>query len=119
VCGVAERSCQDLAPGAYGQPCASTRTCRPKEKAVGIRRLSFNGYERNKAWLLAANIASDLIAFLQLLGLKDKAEMSVAEPETLRAMVLHNPGTVGHPRPHADPGDRADLALSERHRRGL
>lgn len=61
------------------------------EKATGIRHLPFHGYERNQAWLLAANIASDLIAYLQLLGLQGEAELSVAEPESLRAMILHIP----------------------------
>jgi hypothetical protein len=61
------------------------------EKATGIRNLPFHGYERNQAWLLAANLASDLIAYLQLLGLEGQDELSVAEPETLRAMILHIP----------------------------
>lgn len=61
------------------------------EKATGIRNLPFHGYERNHAWLLAANIAADLTTYLQLLGLQDEAELSMAEPETLRAMILHIP----------------------------
>lgn len=61
------------------------------EKATGIRNLPFHGYERNSAWLLAANIASDLLAYLQLLGLQDEAELATAEPESLRAMLLHIP----------------------------
>jgi Transposase DDE domain group 1 len=62
------------------------------EKATGIRSLPFHGYERNKAWLLAANLASGLTAYLQLLGLAGEAELAAAEPETLRAMILHVPG---------------------------
>jgi hypothetical protein len=61
------------------------------EKATGIRHLPFHGYARNQAWLLAANLANDLLAYLQLLGLHDEAELAVAEPETLRAMILHIP----------------------------
>ena len=61
------------------------------EKATGIRTLPFHGYARNQAWLLAANLACDLLAYLQLLGLQDEAELAVAEPETLRAMILHIP----------------------------
>jgi len=61
------------------------------EKATGIRNLPFHGYERNNAWLLAANIASDLIACLQLLGLDEHRELALAEPQSLRAMVLHIP----------------------------
>jgi len=61
------------------------------EKATGIRNLPFKGYERNQAWLLAANIASDLIAYLQLLGLDQDRDLARAEPESLRAMILHIP----------------------------
>ena len=61
------------------------------EKVTGLRHLPFHGYERNKAWLLAANIASDLIAYLQLLGLDEHRELAAAEPGSLRVMVLHIP----------------------------
>lgn len=61
------------------------------EKATGIRTLPFHGYERNKAWLLAANLACDLLAYLQLLGLETESELAAAEPETLRATILHIP----------------------------
>ena len=61
------------------------------EKATGIRNLPFHGYERNQARLPAANLASDLIAYLQLLGLQEEAEHCVAEPESLRVMLLHIP----------------------------
>jgi hypothetical protein len=61
------------------------------EKATGLRNLPFHGYERNKAWLLAANIASDLIAYLQLLGLQPDDALAAAEPESLRATLLHIP----------------------------
>lgn len=61
------------------------------EKATGIRTLPFHGYERNKAWLLAANLACDLLAYLQLLGLEPESELAAAEPETLRATILHIP----------------------------
>jgi hypothetical protein len=61
------------------------------EKATGIRNLPFKSYTRNQAWLLAANIASDLLAYLQLLGLDQDEELAVAEPATLRATILHIP----------------------------
>jgi hypothetical protein len=61
------------------------------EKATGIRNLPFTSYARNQAWLLAANIASDLLAYLQLLGLEKEGELAAAEPETLRATILHIP----------------------------
>lgn len=58
-------------------------------KATGLRMLPFHGFERNAAWVLAANLAADLTAHLQLLGLHGQA--SSAEPDTLRAMILHIP----------------------------
>jgi Transposase DDE domain group 1 len=61
------------------------------EKATGLRKLPFHGYERNNAWLMAANIASDLIAYLQLLGVDEHRELASAAPESLRTMVLHIP----------------------------
>jgi hypothetical protein len=61
------------------------------EKATGIRNLPFKSYARNQAWMLAANIASDLLAYLQLLGLDQDEHLATAEPETLRATILHIP----------------------------
>jgi hypothetical protein len=66
------------------------------EKATGIRNLPFKAYARNQAWLLAANIASDLLAYLQLLGLDQDEELADAEPETLRATILHIPARLVH-----------------------
>jgi hypothetical protein len=61
------------------------------EKATGIRNLPFKGFAHNTAWLLAANMACDLLAYLQLLGLEPAGELAAAEPETLRATILHIP----------------------------
>jgi len=66
------------------------------EKATGIRNLPFKGYARNQAWLLAANIASDLLAYLQLLGLDQEHDLARAEPETLRATLLRIPARLVH-----------------------
>ena len=69
------------------------------EKTTGIRTLPFHSYERNQAWILATNIASDLIAYLQLLGLDEHRELAAAEPETLCATMLHIPARlVSHAR---------------------
>ena len=69
------------------------------EKATGLRNLPFKHYARNQAWVLAANIASDLLAYLQLLGLTEENELAKAEPEHLRAMLLHIPARlVAHAR---------------------
>jgi len=66
------------------------------EKATGIRNLPFRDYARNQAWLLAANIASDLLAYLQLLGLEPDSQLARAEPETLRSTILHIPARLVH-----------------------
>jgi hypothetical protein len=66
------------------------------EKATGIRNLPFKGYARNQAWLLTANIASDLLAYLQLLGLDQQRDLARAEPETLRTALLHVPARLVH-----------------------
>jgi hypothetical protein len=66
------------------------------EKATGIRNLPFKGYARNQAWLLAANMASDLLAYLQLLGLDQEHDLARAEPETLRTTLLHVPARLVH-----------------------
>jgi hypothetical protein len=72
-----------------------------QEKATGIRNLPFHGFERNSAWLLAANLACDLLAYLQLLGLDQNTELAAAEPETLRATILHIPARLtSHARQH-------------------
>lgn len=69
------------------------------EKATGLRNLPFKHFERNQAWMLAANIASDLLAYLQLLGLEHEHDLAKAEPEALRVMLLHIPARlVAHAR---------------------
>ena len=64
------------------------------EKATGLRNLPFKHFKRNQAWMLAANIASDLLAYLQLLGLADEPDLTKAEPEALRATLLHIPARI-------------------------
>jgi hypothetical protein len=54
-------------------------TCPPKAWIV------------NRGWVLAANIAADLTAWLRLLGLPDQPDLAHAEPGTLRYRQLHLP----------------------------
>jgi hypothetical protein len=42
-------------------------------------------------WPPAANIASDLLAYLQLRGLEQESELAVAEPEFLHAKIPRIP----------------------------
>ena len=45
----------------------------------------------NCGWVLAANIAADLQAWCQLLGLYDAGDLRDAEPDTLRYRLWHIP----------------------------
>jgi hypothetical protein len=47
-------------------------------KAAGIRNLPFTSYARNQARLLAASIASGLLACLRLLGLDQDEDLAAA-----------------------------------------
>ena len=56
-------------------------------KDTGLRRLPSREFAINQAWCLAAAIACDLTAWLQLLALTD--DLAKAEPKTLRYRILH------------------------------
>jgi hypothetical protein len=60
-------------------------------KAMGLRNLPSNTWQVNRGWVLAANIAADLAAWCQLLGLYNCDGLKDAEPETLRYRLLHLP----------------------------
>ncbi|HUY47753.1 MAG TPA: IS1380 family transposase [Streptosporangiaceae bacterium] len=60
-------------------------------KAMGMRNLPSKTWAVNRGWVLAANIAADLAAWCQLLGLYDRDGLKDAEPETLRYRLLHLP----------------------------
>lgn len=54
---------------------------------VGVGRLPSREFAINQAWCLAAAIAADLIAWLQILALD--RELAIAEPKRLRHRLLH------------------------------
>jgi Transposase DDE domain group 1 len=56
-------------------------------KDTGLRRLPSREFAINEAWCLAAAIACDLTAWLQLLALT--GDLAKAEPKTLRYRILH------------------------------
>jgi hypothetical protein len=56
-------------------------------KDTGLGRLPSRDFEINQAWCLAAAIAADLIAWLQILTLD--GELALAEPKRLRYRLLH------------------------------
>ena len=53
-------------------------------KAMGLRNLPSKTWQVNKGWVLAANIAADLAAWIRLLGFHDDADLREADPDTLR-----------------------------------
>jgi hypothetical protein len=60
-------------------------------KAMGLRNLPSKTWNVNVGRVLAANLAADLDAWTRLLGLYDDAELSKAEPQTLRYCLWHLP----------------------------
>ena len=59
-------------------------------KDTGLRRLPSREFAINQAWCIAAAIAVDLIAWLQLIGLD--GDLAKAEPKRLRYRILHTAG---------------------------
>jgi hypothetical protein len=54
------------------------------DKACGLRLLPSQSWAVNEAWMLAANLAADLDAWLKLLGLHDQPDLKAAEITTMR-----------------------------------
>lgn len=61
------------------------------DKAMGLSNLPSQSWTVNRTWVLAANIAHDLDAWLRLLTLHDDEELAVAEPSTMRYRLYHLP----------------------------
>lgn len=59
-------------------------------KDSGLGRFPSREFAINTAWLLAVQIAADLIAWLRLIGL-DQTALAFAEPKALRYRLLHVP----------------------------
>ncbi len=60
-------------------------------KTMGLRNLPSKTWQVNCGWVLAANIAADLAAWIRLLGLYDCDDLTDAEPDTLRYRLLSLP----------------------------
>jgi hypothetical protein len=59
-------------------------------KDTGLGRFPSREFAINQAWLLAVQIAADLIAWLRLIGL-NQTSLASAEPKALRYRLLHVP----------------------------
>ncbi len=60
-------------------------------KSMGLRNLPSKTWVVNCGWVLAANIAADLVAWCRLLGLYDCDDLKDAEPDTMRYRLLSLP----------------------------
>ena len=63
----------------------------PHRGSMGLRNLPSKTWVVNCGWVLAANIAADLAAWIRLLGLYDCDDLKDAEPDTLRYRLLSLP----------------------------
>jgi hypothetical protein len=60
-------------------------------KAMGLGNLPSASWEVNRGWMLAANLAADLDAWVRLLALHDIDDLADAEPDTMRFRLYHLP----------------------------
>lgn len=60
-------------------------------KAIGLHNLPSKSCTVNTSWMLVANLAADLDAWLRLLALHDQADLADAEPGTMRFRLHHLP----------------------------
>ncbi|MFZ3494147.1 transposase [Streptomyces sp. 5.8] len=60
-------------------------------KAMGLHNLPSQSWTVNRAWMLTANLAADLDAWLCLLPLNDEDGLADAEPDTMRFRLYHLP----------------------------
>jgi hypothetical protein len=60
-------------------------------KAMGLGNLPSASWEVNRGWMLAANLAADLDAWVRLLALHDVDGLADAEPDTMRFRLYHLP----------------------------
>jgi hypothetical protein len=65
-------------------------------KAMGLHNLPAKSWTTNRSWMLAANIAADLDAWLRLLTLHDQDDLADAEPQTMRMRIYHQAGRLAH-----------------------
>ncbi|MFI6663111.1 transposase [Streptomyces sp. NPDC050523] len=61
-------------------------------KAMGLGNLPSASREVNRGWILAANLAADLDAWVRLPALHDIDDLAHAEQDTMRLRLHHLPG---------------------------
>jgi hypothetical protein len=65
-------------------------------KATGLRNLPFNAFAANAAWLEIILAATDLIAWVKLIGFTEHPELARCEIQTFRYRVLHVAARITH-----------------------
>jgi hypothetical protein len=70
---------------------AEVEDCIRTGKAMGLHNLPSQSWQINTGWMLAANLAADLDAWLRLLTLHDSKDLAGAEPDTMRFRLYHLP----------------------------
>lgn len=65
-------------------------------KAFGLHNLPSRAWEVNRGWMLTANLAADLDAWVRLLGLYDVDGLADAEPDMMRMNLYHLPAPLAH-----------------------
>ena len=58
--------------------------------------LPYHGFDANAAWLEILLAATDLVAWIQLIGYPDHPELATSEIATFRYRVLHVPARMQH-----------------------
>jgi hypothetical protein len=65
-------------------------------KALGLANLPSAKWDTNRGWVLAANLAADLDAWLRLLTLHDQPDLVRAEPDSMRFRLYAIPARLAH-----------------------
>ncbi|MCX5233540.1 transposase [Streptomyces sp. NBC_00233] len=66
------------------------------DKATGLHNLPSKSWDVNCGWVLAANLAADLDAWVRLLGLHDVGDLADAEIDTMRFRLYHVPARLAN-----------------------
>ena len=58
-------------------------------KAMGLHDLPCKSWDVNRGWMLAANLAADLDAWVRPMGLHDAGDLASAEIDTMRFRICY------------------------------
>jgi hypothetical protein len=75
------------------------RRARLRPSLVSLHLLPSKSWQFDTAWVLVADIAADLDAWMRLLLLQNELELAAAEPETIRTQTYYLPAYCRSPAP--------------------